>query len=407
MADIRVIPFNYADLTNITVDSTYTINRAYTNADSGTFTRLNITPSLTGSVFFIFDVSQLPQDIEIQSVTARFKARINGTNRVLNPIAQLYSGTTAKGTATTFSTTTATVFNMSPGTWTRDELNGLRIKVSGTASTGGSVRRIDFFGADVDITYISAGYAKVIRATQLAVQIANDDTHGYDQRQSKRYGPDFDCSSLVSYCLQQAGFNIDPHGTYTGNLAKKLTDLGFTNVRSDIQADGTGLQYGDILLTVTNHHTGFSLGEQNGVQMICDAISDEHGGKGGDNTQTGDQTGREIMVRRFRSSIFYRSFSTLQYVFRWTDGGGGSDPYPVGGTFVIRIPELRRGKRFAVIGPVQSVLANYYNISVGPSGADGIFGADTEKAVKQFQEENGLKADGIVGEKTMEKLLKL
>lgn len=398
MADIRVIPFNYADLTNITVDSTYTINRAYTNADSGTFTRLNITPSLTGSVFFIFDVSQLPQDIEIQSVTARFKARINGTNRVLNPIAQLYSGTTAKGTGTTFSTTTATVFNMSPGTWTRDELNGLRIKVSGTASTDGSVRRIDFFGADVDITYISAGYAKVIRATQLAVQIANDPSHGYNQ--SARYGPDFDCSSLVSYCLQQSGFNIDPHGTATSNLARKLFDLGFTNVINDIDINtGAGLQYGDILLTVVRHHTEFSLGFDNNNQIV-EAVHDEHGGKGGSNTQPGDQTGDEIRVRRFYAYSW-------QYVFRWTDGGGGSDPYPIGGSFIIRIPELRRGKRFAVIGPVQSVLANYYNISVGPSGADGIFGADTEKAVKQFQKENGLKADGIVGEKTMEKLLKL
>lgn len=252
-------------------------------------------------------------------------------------------------------------------------------------------------------------YAMVVNACNHAVQIANDNTHGYDQRQSKRYGPDYDCSSLVASCLQYAGFNIDPHGTYTGNLATKLAALGFTNVRSQIQADGTGLQYGDILLTVTNHHTGFSLGDQNGVQMICDAISDEHGGKGGSNTQTGDQTGREIMVRRFSSSIFYRRFSTLQYVFRWTDGGGGggSDPYPIGGSFIIRIPELRRGKRFAVIGPVQSVLANYYNISVGPSGADGIFGEDTEKAVKTFQKKNNLKVDGIVGEKTIKELLKL
>lgn len=397
MADTRVIPFNYADLTNITVDSTYTINRAYTNADSGTFTRLNITPSLTGSVFFIFDVSQLPQDIEIQSVTARFKARINGTNRVLNPIAQLYSGTTAKGTGTTFSTTTATVFNMSPGTWTRDELNGLRIKVSGTASTDGTVRRIDFFGADVDITYISAGYAKVIRATQLAIQIANDPSHGYNQK--ARYGPDFDCSSLVSYCLQQAGFNIDPHGTATSNLAGKLSNLGFTNVINDININtGEGLQYGDILLTVVRHHTEFSLGYVNNNQIV-EAVHDEHGGKGGSNTQPGDQTGDEIRVRRFYAYSW-------QYCFRWTDGGGSGD-IPISGSFVVRIPELRRGKMFAVIGPVQSVLANYYNISVGPSGADGIFGADTEKAVKRFQKENGLKADGIVGEKTMKELLKI
>lgn len=37
---------------------------------------------------------------------------------------------------------------------------------------------------------------------------------------------------------------------------------------------------------------------------------------------------------------------------------------------------------------------------------DGIFGIVTEEAVKVFQKANGLKADGIVGEKTWEKLLK-
>lgn len=37
--------------------------------------------------------------------------------------------------------------------------------------------------------------------------------------------------------------------------------------------------------------------------------------------------------------------------------------------------------------------------------ADGIFGRQTEKAVKSFQLENGLVADGIVGQKTIAKLL--
>lgn len=36
---------------------------------------------------------------------------------------------------------------------------------------------------------------------------------------------------------------------------------------------------------------------------------------------------------------------------------------------------------------------------------DGIFGPLTEEAVKQFQRDNGLVADGIVGQKTWEKLL--
>lgn len=42
--------------------------------------------------------------------------------------------------------------------------------------------------------------------------------------------------------------------------------------------------------------------------------------------------------------------------------------------------------------------------SCGASGADGQFGAGTEKAVKVFQKANGLAADGIVGENTCKKL---
>ena len=35
---------------------------------------------------------------------------------------------------------------------------------------------------------------------------------------------------------------------------------------------------------------------------------------------------------------------------------------------------------------------------------DGHYGSETEEAVKEFQENNGLVADGIAGQKTMEKL---
>lgn len=41
---------------------------------------------------------------------------------------------------------------------------------------------------------------------------------------------------------------------------------------------------------------------------------------------------------------------------------------------------------------------------IGPSGIDGIFGKYTDQAVRQFQKDNGLAVDGIVGAKTRSKL---
>ena len=38
--------------------------------------------------------------------------------------------------------------------------------------------------------------------------------------------------------------------------------------------------------------------------------------------------------------------------------------------------------------------------SVGASGADGIYGANTANAVRQYQQANGLSVDGIYGAKT-------
>lgn len=399
MAD-TFIPSGYTDLVNFTIDATYGINRAYTDSDSTTFTRLNIPAGQTAHVYFTFDTSALPADAMIQSITAKFKAMTNSTTRVPFQNVQLYSGTTAKGTGVAFPTTTATVYQITDtGSWTRAELNDLRIRVDASADSGGTTHRIQFYGADVTVTWISQGYYQVIQATQLAVQIANDPSHGYNQ--SARYGPDFDCSSLVSYCLQQAGFNIDPHGTATRNLANKLDALGFTNVISQINPNtGQGLQYGDILLTVTKHHTEFSLGYDNGNKIV-EAVHDENGGKGDSHTQPGDQTGDEIRIRNFYAYQW-------EYCYRWTDGsGGGGLPPWNDGMFFIRLPKLRRGVRYAVVGVVQSILQNVYGISVGSSGIDSDFGKATENAVKAFQKKNMLEVDGIVGPKTWQKLLEV
>ena len=62
---------------------------------------------------------------------------------------------------------------------------------------------------------------------------------------------------------------------------------------------------------------------------------------------------------------------------------------------------LRKGSRGADVKTLQAALNNNcpYGLVV-----DGVFGAKTEEAVKDYQKHNGLSVDGIVGAKTWSKL---
>lgn len=123
------------------------------------------------------------------------------------------------------------------------------------------------------------------KAVRFMLDTANDDSHGYDQ--SSRWGPDYDCSSLVITAYKEAGVPLT--ATYTGNMWRDFLDHGF-EVASDVDlATGAGLRPGDVLLN-TVHHTAMYVG--NG--RICHASGNEHGGATGG--QTGDQTGKEISV---------------------------------------------------------------------------------------------------------------
>ena len=62
-------------------------------------------------------------------------------------------------------------------------------------------------------------------------------------------------------------------------------------------------------------------------------------------------------------------------------------------------PVLRKGSRGVYVTYVQSKLVQL-GYDIGKSGADGIFGAKTEEAVKKFQKDCGLSEDGVVGQAT-------
>lgn len=71
----------------------------------------------------------------------------------------------------------------------------------------------------------------------------------------------------------------------------------------------------------------------------------------------------------------------------------------------VELPMIEEGSEGATVKALQRMLyAMGYDLGSNP--IDGIFGAKTDAAVRAFQKNNGLDADGIVGQNTWNKLLK-
>lgn len=117
------------------------------------------------------------------------------------------------------------------------------------------------------------------KAVKWALEIASNNSHGYDQ--NKRNGPDYDCSSLVATALKEGGFNVNPE-SWTGNLYEQLIREGFAQCSYPWKK-------GDIHLT-PGKHVAMSTADWS----IVEATHNENGGIVGG--KTGDQTGEEIRV---------------------------------------------------------------------------------------------------------------
>ena len=227
--------------------------------------------------------------------------------------------------------------------------------------------------------------AVIERAVSWAVGIAQDDSHGYSQH--KRWGPDYDCSSLVISAYEQAGVPVKEAGaTYTANMRRAFEQCGFRPIK---YSSSTVLVKGDVLLN-EKHHTALYIGNGQIVQASIAETGKIYG-------KEGDQTTKEIEVRNFY--VYSRGWD---YILRYEEKE--SEDIIVN----VELKQIQFGAKCAEVGIVQTLLN-----ALGFKGKNGRiltvdhdFGQNVDYAVRFFQKSVDLTPDGIVGPKTWDRLLK-
>lgn len=127
--------------------------------NTGSYATINLKTGSGATTYtrWPFDCSSIPSGATIDSVACKVAVLSSSTSSfyVSTRTLQLYSGTTAKGSATTISSTSRSVYTLSCGAWTRDELQSCNLYIyarRGSSSTSTS-RNIQFYGADLTVTY--------------------------------------------------------------------------------------------------------------------------------------------------------------------------------------------------------------------------------------------------------------
>lgn len=134
-------------------NQTNPVGKSSSNTTYATLTT-STTRNATSYAFWKFDCSSIPSNAIIESVSCVAKCYVSNTTRINTRSVQLYYGTsTAKGSSVSFNNNESTQ-TLDCGTWTREELNDINIRVAGTRSSySTSSALIRFYGADLTVTY--------------------------------------------------------------------------------------------------------------------------------------------------------------------------------------------------------------------------------------------------------------
>ncbi|MBO7662991.1 MAG: peptidoglycan-binding protein [Clostridia bacterium] len=215
-----------------------------------------------------------------------------------------------------------------------------------------------------------------------AKQAQLDKTTDADRANSRKYGSQWighmvaDCSGLFSWAFKQLGGYMY-HGSDT-MFRKYCTETG--ELKTGKRTDGQGLKPGTAVFVYKSDkkkytHVGLYIGDG----WVIEAAG-----------------ARQGVIRGKITNSKWTNWGELKGVdYSGTSPEPTPDPQPE----PVKRPTIRKGNKNTYVKEMQQMLQKL-GYSLGICGVDGDFGTATEKAVKEFQRDNGLTQDGICGPKT-------
>lgn len=159
---VTFTPSSYTTGGSITTVTNYPASNGYHDSgNTSSYARFTFSSSASsGYVYYVFDTSplnEIPDDATINSVQCVARGYRNSRASVTF---QLYNNSAAKGTATNVTSTSQTAITLTPGNWTRAELNDVRLRINGLKSTTSTQGAYGYFyGASFTVNYSVNGMA--------------------------------------------------------------------------------------------------------------------------------------------------------------------------------------------------------------------------------------------------------
>lgn len=216
--------------TNISTSTSYPLSNGYNSiSNTSNYARLQLSASSTSTdcyIYYTFNVSGIPENATITSVACT--ARIYRNSRVTQNTAgiQLYSNTTAKGSAQTgFSTTASNVSITNTGSWTVSELNNVRLRIIGRRSSTNQSSYIYFYGANLTIDYTVSGTNYEITSTLATNSVESIDPAGYTEVfQGDSYALSIFTSSIDDIIIEDNGVDVTDQLVLVHSTGDSSTD---------------------------------------------------------------------------------------------------------------------------------------------------------------------------------------